>query len=89
MSHITKNLVFGVSNQSDNNQAIQPQKMAIGLKFPIQETEGLYNIYVAKNKGADQLQGYNAADLQLCLSKSRFSPVTYKNSGCIFFSFYF
>ena len=34
--------------RSDTNQAVQPHKMARGLKFRIQEAEGLY--YVAKTK---------------------------------------
>ena len=76
MSHITKNLVFRVSNQSDNNQAIQPQKMAIiRLETSNSGSRGTVQYICSQNKGADQLQGYDTADLQLCLSKSRFSPV--------------
>ena len=52
---------------SDANQAIQPQKMAGGLKFWIKEVEGLYKLCTcSENKGADQLHGYCAADLPLC-----------------------
>ena len=51
--------VFGVS------QAVQPQKMARGLKFPIYVVEGMYYPY-SKNKGADQLLSYCSADLRLC-----------------------
>ena len=54
--------VFGVF---DTNQAVQPQKMARGLKFRIYEKEGLYYL-CSENKGADQLRGYCEADLRLC-----------------------
>ena len=50
--------------RSDTNRAVQPQKMARGLKFRIQEVEGLYYL-CSKNKDADQLRGYHAADLRL------------------------
>ena len=39
--------------------------MARGLKFRIQEVEGLYYL-CSENKGADQLRGYREADLRLC-----------------------
>ena len=59
---------------SDTNQAVQPQKIARGLKFRIQEVEGLYYPF-SENEGADQLRSYCAADLRLCfrICKSRFS----------------
>ena len=44
---------------------VQLQKMARGLKFGNKEVEGLYCL-CSKNKGADQLCGYCAADLSLC-----------------------
>ena len=44
------------------NRVVQPQKMVRGLKFGIQEVEGLYHLCI-KNKDADQLHGYRAADL--------------------------
>ena len=49
---------------SDTNQAVQPLKMARGLKFRIKEEEGLY-YRCSENKGADQLRGYREADLRL------------------------
>ena len=49
----------------DTNRAVQPQKMAIGLKFRIKNVEGLYYL-CSENKGADQLRGYREADLGLC-----------------------
>ena len=67
--------VFGVSDQSDTNRAVQPQKMARGLKFWIQKVEGLY-YPCSENKGADQLCGHREADLRLCFricKKSFFS----------------
>ena len=51
--------------RSDTNQAVQPHKMARGLKFRIKEVEGLYYL-CSENKGADQLRGYREADLRLC-----------------------
>ena len=45
--------------------AVQPQKMARGLKFRTKEVEGLY-YPCSENKGADQLCGYREADLCLC-----------------------
>ena len=45
--------MFWLPTWSDTNQAVQPQKMAKGLKFRIQEEEGLY-YPCSENKGADQ-----------------------------------
>ena len=47
------------------NQAVQPHKMARGLKYCIYEEEGLH-YPSSENKGADQLRGYREADLRLC-----------------------
>ena len=55
-----KNPVFWVSDW-----AVQPLKMARGLKFRIYEVEGLY-YPCSENKGADQLRGQSAANLRLC-----------------------
>ena len=55
---------MGVSTKSDTNRAVQPQKMARGLKFRIEEEEELY-YPCSENKGADQLRGYREADLRL------------------------
>ena len=52
---------------SDTNWAVQPKKMARGLKFQIQEEEGLY-YQCSENKDADQLRGYRAADSAPLLS---------------------
>ena len=49
---------------SDTNRAVQPQKMARGLKFLMWEVEGLYYL-CGENKGADQLHSYCAADMHL------------------------
>ena len=57
--------VFGVSDQVRHKPAVQPQKMARGLKFRFKEVEGLY-YPCSENKGADQLRGYREADLSLC-----------------------
>ena len=57
--------VFGFPTRSDTNQAVDPQKIARGLKFRIYIEEGLY-YPCSENKGADQLRGYCEADLRLC-----------------------
>ena len=54
-----------ISTRSDTNQAIQPKKLARGLKFWILLKWRDCTIYVVK-KNADQLRGYQAADLLLC-----------------------
>ena len=50
---------------SDTNQAVHPQKLARDLKFRIKKVERLYYL-CSENKGADQLRGYQEADLRLC-----------------------
>ena len=49
MNCVTTNLVFWVSDHVRHNQAVQPQKMARGLKFRILKVEGLYYL-CRKNK---------------------------------------
>ena len=56
---------FWFPTWSDTNRAVQPQKMARGLKFRIWKVEGLYYL-CSENKGADQLRGYREVDLRLC-----------------------
>ena len=46
----------GFQTRSGTNLAVQPQKMARGLKFWIWEGE-VMNYLCSKNKGADQLCG--------------------------------
>ena len=41
-SHVMGKPVLGFLIRSDTNRAVQPQKMARGLKFRIEEVEGLY-----------------------------------------------
>ena len=55
----------GFPTRSDTNRAVQPQKMARGLKFRVSEVRRLY-YQCSENKGADQLRGYRMADLCLC-----------------------
>ena len=68
-----KNQSSGFPTRSHTNQAAPPQKMARGLKFCIQEGEGLY-YPCSENKGADLLRGYREADLRLffAYAKSEF-----------------
>ena len=66
MSLVVKKKRFsGFPTRSHTNRAVQPQKMARGLKFRIQEVEGLYYL-CSENKGADQLRSYREAHLRLC-----------------------
>ena len=67
MSVAVRKSVFGFPTRSNTNRAVQPQKMARGLKFRIYEVEGLYYLF-SENKGADQLRSYCAADLRLLKS---------------------
>ena len=64
----------GFRSWPTKNQAVQPQKMARGLKFPIEVEEGYYYPF-SENKGADQLRSNCTADLRLCFAyaESRFS----------------
>ena len=54
----------------DYFRAVQPQKMAGGLKFLDLEIEGLY-FPGSENKGADQLHLYSTANLRLCFRLSK------------------
>ena len=57
-------------NRSDTNRAVQVQKNARFLKFWIKVEEELY-YPSSENKGADQLRGYQEADLRLCFRLCR------------------
>ena len=68
---------MGFPARSDKNQGVHPQKMARGLKFWIQEVEGLYYLCsenkgidekkdTDENKGTGQQGSYCTADLRLC-----------------------
>ena len=56
--------VFRVSDQVRHNQAVQPQKMARGLKFLIKEVERLYHPN-RENKGTGQ-HGNSTYDVCFC-----------------------
>ena len=65
MSHIMRKPVFRVSIQVGHKlRAVQPQKMARGLKFWIKEVEELCYLR-CENEGAALLCGYRAADQHL------------------------
>ena len=68
LSLVAKKLSSGIPTRSDTNRAVQPQKMAIGLKFRIKVVEGLY-YPCSENKGADQLLIY----FVFAYAESRFS----------------
>ena len=67
---LQQNQFSGFTTRSNTNQAVQPQKMARGLKLRIYEVEGLYYL-CSENEGADQLCGYRRADLRLCFCKCK------------------
>ena len=69
-----RNRSSGFPTRSDTNQAVQPQKMARGLKFWIYKVDVLY-FPDSENKDADQLR---EADLRLCfrICKKHFSHDT-------------
>ena len=48
-----ENLSLGFLTRSDTNWAMQPQKMARGLKFQIEEVEGLHYLF-RESKDADE-----------------------------------
>ena len=56
-------MIKSVFRRSDTNRAVQSKKMARGLKFRIQEEEGLYYL-CRENRGADQLHGLTVQ--QIC-----------------------
>ena len=62
----------GFLTRSVTDRAVQPQKMARGLKFQIKKVKGLYYLCM-ENKGDDQLYGFSKADLRLyfCISKKQ------------------
>ena len=61
--------VYWISTRSDTNRAVQPQKVARGLK----EEEGLHYL-CSEYKSADQLCGYLiCAFVCFCICKNRFS----------------
>ena len=74
-----RKLVFGVS---DTNWAVQPLKIASGLKFRIWEVERLYYL-CNENKGADQLRGFRTADLGLCFRRCRNLVFSHRGSYLI------
>ena len=53
-----ENLSSVFLTRSDINRAVQPQKMARGMKFQIWKVEGIVLFVLCENKGADQLCGY-------------------------------
>ena len=61
---------LGFLTRSKHKLAVQPQKMAGGLKLWLQEVEGFaLSIYkVHENKGPDQVRGNRTADLHLLFS---------------------
>ena len=68
-----ENLSLGFPKRSDTNWVVQQERMAGGLKFHIQEVEGLY-YPCRENKGADQLRGSKLiCAFVFTYAKSRFS----------------
>ena len=71
LSHLVRNPGFGVSHQVQHKLAIQPQKMARGLKFQIKEVDGLF--YLCCEKNADQLPAQLICTFVFAYAKCRFS----------------
>ena len=65
------NLSSGFPARSGTSRAVQPLKMARGLKFRIKMVVGLYYL-CSENKCADQLRVDRAADLRLCFRISNY-----------------
>ena len=67
MGHIKRKPVFGVSNQVQHKPSCSNHRRCHrrGLKFQIEEVEGLYYL-CSQNKGADKLCLYHAPELHLC-----------------------
>ena len=64
---MSENRSSGFPTRPDTNRTVlQPQKMTRDLKFRIWKAEGLYHPS-GESKGTDQLRGYRAADLRLCI----------------------
>ena len=64
MSRVMRKPTFWFPTWPDTNRAVQPHKMARGLKIWIEEVEGLD--LCSENKASDQLRGDHKADLCLC-----------------------
>ena len=65
-----ENLSLRYLTRSDTNWAVQPRKMARGLKSRIEFRKRYCTIYEAKG-GTNQLRGYQAADLALVLEYAK------------------
>ena len=70
MSHVARSPVYGVQTMSDKNQTVQPQKIALDLKFWIyvgRENKGAAQLsFAVRGYKAADLHGYRPADLRLC-----------------------
>ena len=75
-------LLWGFPTRSDTNWAIQPLKMATGLKFRIKEVEGLYYL-CSEIKEADKLRVYSTATLRLFLHMEKASFPMYEGMPII------
>ena len=75
MSRVMTKSTFWFPTWSGTNQAVQIQKMAIGLKFRMKKVEGSYYL-CSESKGADQLRCYREADLRLCFRICKTSVIS-------------
>ena len=67
---------------SDTNPAVDPQKVARGLKFWNKIEQGLY-YPCSENICADQLRGYREADLRLCFRICKKPVLSRRGAGCL------
>ena len=79
-------LVVRKPTRSDTNQAVQPQKMARGLKFQIYEEEGLYYL-CSENKGADQFRGLPAKLICVFVFDNAKSPFSHDAAQMLIYRF--
>ena len=76
-----RNWSSGFPIWSNTNRAVQPQKIARGLKSRIKEVEGLYYL-CSINKGSDQLCCFHEADLPFCF-RICYKPVFSQGSNFV------
>ena len=82
MNRVTRKLVFGFPARSDTKLAVQSQKMVRDFRFLM-----VWYCLYCKNKGAEKLHGYPAADLRLVFriyKKSRYLHSTANMSLVMF-----
>ena len=65
LSHDARKPTTWFPIRSNTNRAVQSRERARGLKFGIEEVEGLYYLK-SKNRDPDQLHNYRKVDMRHC-----------------------